>query len=142
MSDAPPLMFARRLGGLYPANPDAERALSQIEGVVRVELKRTRGNSRRLALYWIVLAKVAPVLSQMCEGDQLTSKMLHRVLKRRAGLVRKTKLPSGDVEYDDDSISFHAMTEPQRAEYVDWAFATLAKWLNISVDELTAQEAA
>ena len=130
-------MFVRKLGMLAPANADAERALSHIEGHVRVEFKRTRGNNRRLALYWAVLASVAPILSDMCEGDALTSSMLHRVLKRRKGLVRKTTMPSGEVAYDDDSISFHMMTEDQRSDYINWAFDTLSKWTKIPVADLT-----
>jgi hypothetical protein len=29
------------------------------------------------------------------------------------------------------------MTEPERAKYIDWAFATLSSWLGVSVEELT-----
>ncbi len=142
MADEPPLMFARKLGGLYPANQDAERVLQQIDGQVRVEIKRTRGNNRRLALYWIVLGTVAPILSDLWEGDPLTAKMLHRVLKRRAGLVNRTTLPSGEVEYDDESISFHSMTEADRAEFIDWSFRCLAKWTGIPVEVLTSERSA
>ena len=142
MSDEPPLMFARRLGGFYPLSDDAAKAMQATDGPVRIEIKKTRGNNRRLALYWIVLGKAAPVLSDLCEGDPLTVKMLHRVLKRRAGLVNKTTLPSGEVIYDDESISFHSMSEPERASYIDWAFAALSKWLGLPVEALTDREAA
>jgi hypothetical protein len=40
---------------------------------------------------------------------------LHNVLKDRAGLVKVVTLPSGEQIKDYDSISFHKMTEPERA---------------------------
>lgn len=140
MTDKPPLMFRPHLGGLYPANPASERALASLDrnAPVKVEFKRTRGNQGRMAIYWIVLAKAAPVLSDMCQGDALDEAMLHRVLKDRRGLFTETVLPSGEVVKNYDSISFHKMTEPERSEYVSWAFGTLAKWLGISEAELAA----
>jgi hypothetical protein len=139
MTDTAPLFFERRLGGLFPACPAAERALAAVEGKVRVKMTRTRGNNRRLALYWIVLGIVAPMLSERCEGDALDDAMLHRVLKKRRGLCGSTRLPSGEVEYNDGSIGFAAMTEPERAAYVDWAFATLSKWIGVPVETLTRE---
>ncbi len=137
--DSPPLFFERKLGGLFPASPAAEKALAAITGRVRVKMTRTQGNNRRLGLYWIVLGIAAPMLSERCEGDALDEQMLHRVLKKRRGLVTLTKLPSGDVVENFDSIGFADMTEPDRAAYVDWAFATLAKWLGTTVAELTSE---
>jgi hypothetical protein len=137
MADKAPLMFRRHLGGLYPANPAAERALAAVDGPVRVEIKRSRGNQGRIALYWIVLGKVAPSLSALCEGDALDDNMLHRVLKDRRGLYTTTTLPSGELVKNYDSISFAKMTEPDRNEYIQWAFETLAKWLGVEVSALT-----
>jgi hypothetical protein len=130
-------MFKRHLGGLYPANPAAERALAAVEGTVRVEIKRSRGNQGRMALYWIVLGKVAPSLSALCEGDAIDETMLHRILKDRRGLYTTTTLPSGEVVKNYDSISFAKMAEPERSEFVQWAFETLAKWLGVEVVALT-----
>lgn len=138
MAETAPLMFRRHLGGLYPANPTAERALSAIEGPVRVEIKRSRGNQGRMALYWIVLGKVAPSLSALCEGDAIDEAMLHRILKDRRGLYTTTTLPSGEVVKNYDSISFAKMAEPERNEFVQWAFETLAKWLGVEVAALTS----
>lgn len=137
MSETAPLFFEKRLGGLFPACPAAERALAATDGRVRVKITRTRGNNRRLALYWIVLGIVAPMLSERCEGDALDDEMLHRVLKKRRGLCKPCRLPSGEVEYSDGSIGFASMTEPERAAYVDWAFATLSKWVGVPVETLT-----
>jgi len=142
MVDAPPLLFRTHLGGLRPANLAAEKAFAALgkAATVRIEIKRTRGNAGRMAVYWITLAKAAPVLSEMCQGDALDEALLHRVLKDRRGLFTETVLPSGEIIKNYDSISFHKMTEPQRSEYVSWAFETLAKWIGCTVDELTAKD--
>lgn len=139
MSDEAPLFFERRLGGLYPACPAAEHALQAVSGRVRVKITRMQGNNKRIALYWIVLGIVAPLLSERCEGDALDDQMLHRVLKDRRGLFTVTKLPSGEVLKNYDSISFHTMSEVDRAAYIDWAFATLSKWIGVPVDTLTQE---
>lgn len=137
MAENPPLMFKRHLGGLYPSNPAAERAIAAVEGQVRIEIKRSRGNQGRMALYWIVLGKVAPSLSALCEGDAIDEAMLHRILKDRRGLYTTTTLPSGEVVKNYDSISFAKMAEPERNDFVQWAFETLAKWLGVEVAALT-----
>ena len=135
MADEAPMIFERRLGGLFPANPAAEKALAAVQGRVRVKITRTQGNNKRIALYWVVLGIAAPMLDEQAPG--LTDQLLHNVLKDRAGLVRIVTLPSGEQIKDYDSISFHKMTEPERAKYIDWAFATLSSWLGVSVEELT-----
>lgn len=135
MADEAPLIFERRLGGLFPANPSAEKALSAVTGKVRVKITRTQGNNKRLALYWITLGIAAPMLDEQAPG--LTDELLHKVLKDRYGLVKIVKLPSGEQIKDYDSLGFASMTEPERAKYIDWAFTTLSKWLGCSVEELT-----
>jgi hypothetical protein len=137
MADEVPLIFERRLGGLFPANPAAEKALAAVTGKVRVKITRTQGNNKRLSLYWIVLGLAAPMLDEQAPG--LTDSLLHKVLKDRYGLVKVVKLPSGQEIKDYDSISFHQMTENERAAYIDWSFATLSKWLGVSVEELTKE---
>lgn len=137
MSDAPPLFFEARLGGLFPACPAAEKALAAVKGRVRVKLTRTQGNNKRIALYWIVLGIAAPMLDEVAPG--LTDSLLHKVLKDRHGLVRVITLPSGEQVKDYDSISFASMTEPERAEFIDWAFSTLSKWLGVDVTTLTKE---
>ena len=135
MAESPPLFFERRLGGLFPACPAAEKALSNVTGRVRVKITRTQGNNQRLSLYWITLGIAAPMLDEIAPG--LTDQLLHNVLKDRAGLVKIVTLPSGEQVKDYDSISFAKMTEPERAAYIDFAFKTLASWLGCSVEELT-----
>jgi hypothetical protein len=137
MSDQAPLFFDRRLGGLFPANPAAEQALSAVQGRVRVKITRTQGNNKRLALYWIALGIAAPMLDEVAPG--LTENLLHNVIKDRLGLVRVVTLPSGDTIKDYESISFHKMTEPERAKFIDAAFRLLSSWLGVPVETLTAE---
>jgi hypothetical protein len=137
MADSVPLFFERRLGGLYPACPAAEKAVSAVSGRVRVKITRTQGNNKRIALYWIVLGIAAPMLDEVAPG--ITDQLLHNVLKDRYGLVRIVKLPSGEEVKDYESISFHSMTEVERAAYIDWAFKTLSSWLGVDVETLTKE---
>lgn len=141
MADEPPLIFQKKLGGLFIANPAAQAAVAALEdgAHVRVKITRTTGNNRRIALYWIVLGIAAPMLSELCEGDAIDDRMLHRILKDRRGLYSTTTLPSGEVVKNHDSISFAKMPEPDRAAFIDWAFATLSKWLGVPVTELTRE---
>jgi hypothetical protein len=144
MADSPPLFFERRLGGLFPACPAAEKALAAVTGRVRVKITRTQGNNKRIALYWIVLGIAAPLLSEQCSGDAIDDEMLHDILKDRRGLYSISVLPSGEIVKNYRSISFHQMDEAERAKYIDWAFETLSKWLGVPVETLTreAQEQA
>jgi hypothetical protein len=135
MADEVPLLFERRLGGLFPVNDAAEKALAAVQGKVRVKLTRTQGNNKRIALYWVVLSIAAPMLDDIASG--ITADLLHKVLKDRRGLVKVVTLPSGEQIKDYDSISFHSMTEVERAAFIDWSFSTLASWLGVSVEELT-----
>jgi hypothetical protein len=37
---------------------------------------------------------------------------------------------------DYDSIGFAQMTEPERADFIDWSINTLSKWLGVDVTAL------
>jgi hypothetical protein len=137
MADEAPLFFEPRLGGLFPAGPAAEAAMAAINGRVRVKITRMQGNNKRIALYWVILGMVAPMLDEQAPG--ITDALLHKVLKDRYGLVRVITLPSGEQIKDYDSISFHSMTEVERATFITWAFETLSKWLGVSVDTLVKE---
>lgn len=141
MADEPPIFMQKKLGGLFVANPAARAALDALEdgSNVRVKITRTSGNNRRIALYWIVLGIAAPMLSERCEGDAIDDRMLHKILKDRRGLYGQTILPSGEIVKNYDSISFGKMTEPERTAFIDWAFATLSKWLGVPVTDLTRE---
>ena len=139
MADEIPLLFKRSLGSLRPANRAAEEALATLgDKPVRVRITSVGGNVRRNGLYWAVLGLVTPILSEMIEGDALTTRLLHRILKQRYGLVPVVTLPSGDkiLDYEAASTAFHRMTEPDRAAFVDWAFSTISKWIGVDVHVL------
>jgi hypothetical protein len=139
MSDSEPLLFRTVLGTLRPLTGGSEDALKAIGNgqTVRIEIKRTTGNVRRLAWYWVMLKIALENLADAFDGP-VTTKSLHRWLKREAGLAtpivsRKT----GEViDYDYDSISFASMTEDQRAAFVDFAAEKLSARLGVDVDTL------
>ena len=122
------------MGGLFPANKAADDAMAAIQGRVRIEIKRTRGNVARNGLYWSRLALAAPMLSEKAPG--LTTDLLHKVLKDRYGLVKLITLPSGEIVKDYESTSFAKMTEVDRMAFVDWSLETLSKWLGVDVTTL------
>lgn len=136
MSESAPLLFKRKLGTLAPANRAAEEAVRALEDrtQVRVEIKATRGNWQRMKLYWACVNLAVENLDELVPG--LTSKLLHQKLKRESGRARKVEFPSGDVEWDYDSISFDKMTENERAEYITWSLETLSRWLGCDVQDL------
>lgn len=137
MTDQPILICRKVLGSLRPASKATEEAFQALDDKhVRIRITRTNGNVRRLGLYWSCLGIAAPMLSERIEGDALSVDLLHRILKKRAGLVRTIILPSGDAIDDFDSMSFAKMTEEARSRYVSWALETLAKWLGCSLDDL------
>jgi hypothetical protein len=129
MADDEPLLFRVVLGSLRPLNGASSDALKALAdgSMVRIEIKQTRGNLKRMAFYWVMLKIALENLGDAFDGP-VTTKMLHRWLKRRAGhakpiISRKT----GEViDYDYDSIAFHNMPENERAEFVDFASQTLA----------------
>lgn len=141
MSDNEPLLARVILGSLKPINGAAEDALRAVprNTIVRFELKRTAGNVKRMAFYWVMLRIALENLGDAFDGP-VTTKALHRWLKREAGLAtpivsRKT----GEViDYDYDSIAFHNMTEDQRAAFVDFASQKLAARLGCDPHELTS----
>lgn len=139
MSDTEPLLFRTVLGNLRPLSGASEDAMKAIGNgqTVRIEIKRTTGNIRRLAWYWVMLKIALDNLADAFDGP-VTTKALHRWLKREAGLAapivsRKT----GEViDYDYDSISFASMTEDQRAAFVDFAAEKLSARLGVDVATL------
>ena len=136
MADNPPLLFKKKLGNLAPANKAAEEAVRALEdrGQVRIEIKSTRGNWQRMKLYWACVNLAAENLDEIVPG--LTPKLLHQKLKRESGKARQIVFPSGDVEWDYDSISFDKMTENERSEYINWARLAMSRWLGCDVQDL------
>lgn len=139
MADTEPLLFRTVLGNLRPLNGASEDALKAIGNgqTVRIEIKRTTGNIRRLAWYWVMLKIALENLEYAFDGP-VTTQMLHRWLKREAGLAKPVvSNKTGEIiDYDYDSISFASMTEDQRAAFVDFASEKLSARLGCDVAEL------
>lgn len=143
MSDKPPALFRKVLGRLVPVNDAARTLVAAMDDMpTELRLVRTRGNRRRNAFYWVTLDIAAPHLSERIEGPAIDATLLHRVLKKKRGLVRIVRLPSGDTVEDYESTSFAAMSEPDRTAFIDWAVATLSKWLGVEVHELQRESEA
>lgn len=142
MADTEPLLFKVSLGRLVPLNGAASDALRAVAdgSMVRVEIKRTQGNLRRMAWYWVMLKIALDNLSDAFDGP-VTTQMLHKWLKREAGLARPiVSRRTGEVlDYDYDSIAFHNMPENQRAEFIDFASRKLAARLGVDPRELTTE---
>ena len=130
MSDKPPLDFTIVLGSIRPANDAAREALAALGNGKRVSAKITRAtaNTRRMGLYWAVAAKAAENLGDAIEGG-MNAELLHRITKAKLHVGRTIRLPSGAEHFDEASISFARMSEPDRAAYVNRAFDLWAKWL-------------
>ena len=143
MADVEPLLCRAIMGALRPMNGAAEDAIKAITAgsIVRIEIKRTVGNIKRMAWYWVMLKLALDNLSDAFDGP-MTTKMLHRWLKREAGLVKpvRSKKTGEIIDYDYDSISFHTMPENERADYIDFASNLLAK--RLGVDVMTLQKEA
>lgn len=142
MADKEPLLFRTVLGTLRPLNGASEEALKAIGSgeTVRIEIKRTTGNLRRLAWYWVMLKIALDNLGDAFEGP-VTTTALHHWLKREAGLAKPilSRKTGEIIDYDYDSISFANMTEDQRAAFVDFASEKLAARLGCDPATLTSE---
>ncbi|KUR71212.1 hypothetical protein AQZ52_11110 [Novosphingobium fuchskuhlense] len=142
MADTEPLLFRVSLGTLRPINGAAAEALKAVAdgSMVRIEIKRTQGNVRRMAWYWVMLKIAIDNLADAFDGP-VTTAMLHKWLKREAGLARPiVSRRTGEIlDYDYDSIAFHNMPEGERAKFVDFASAKLAARLGCHPSELTSE---
>src|SRR3546814_16983640 len=83
MADNAPLLFSPRLGGLFPVNAAAPKAMQAITGKVRVEHKQTRGNTRRMTLYWDTHSTGAAYLPKLQGRDQMAQTQPHNNMKHR-----------------------------------------------------------
>lgn len=135
MADKPPLLFAKRFGGLHPANSAAREALKAIEGDVRVEIKGVRANERRRSFYWVMLDVAAEALTDRT-GFVWDQELLHGELKRRLELGEKYTTPSGHEVFKPQSTSSRAMLEPERARWTDRCANVLSNWLGCEVSGL------
>lgn len=137
-ADDPPLLFVVSLGVLRPANDISREAMAALSGRVRIRITRATPNVKRMAWYWVMLKLAADNMADKVDGG-LSAKLLHRILKRKLKLGREIVLPSGEVFFDEESISFAAMTEIDRAAWVKRVSSVLAKWLGVPLDTLTSE---
>lgn len=138
MSDKAPLIFAKRLGGLFPVNPAARAAVEAVQGQCVVKITRATRNQRRRAKYWIVAEIVAGLLND-AHGLTLTDDDLHDITRKKLGLVDRVTLPSGEVHERLRSTGDRAMQEPERAAYTTKAFAVWSAWVGVPVETLTSE---
>lgn len=139
MADKEPLLFKVALSSLRPLNGAAVDALKAITdgSMVRIEIKRTQGNLRRMAWYWVMLKIAIDNLEDAFDGP-VTSEMLHKWLKREAGLAKPivSRRTGEIIDYDYDSIAFHNMPENERSSFIDFATRKLSARLGVHPAEL------
>ena len=138
MADTPPLIFARRLGGLFPVNLAAKEAVAAIEGQCAVKITRATRNQKRRSLYWVLASIVAEALNDM-HGLTLTDQDLHDITRDKLGLGYDVELPSGDVLHKRKSTSDRSMPEPERTAYTTKAFNLWSRWIGVPVEVLTRE---
>lgn len=138
-----PLYFETRLGMLRPANRMAEEAMREIQGRVRVTITGGKGNQRRRGLYWALAGIVVPLLNDQYRLT-LTEQDLHDIMRDKFGMYDETVLPSGDVHRKRWSTSDRAMSEADRADYLNKCIAVWSTWTGVDVTTLRdeAQRAA
>lgn len=138
MADREPVLFRKVFGALRPVTPAAVEWLEALpDRALRIEAKGVKGNTKRIALYWICLKKACELLSDAVIGT-LNRKALHRWLKREEGLATPIfSLKTGEViDYDYESISFENMPEHQRSEFINAALERISRRLGCDVTTL------
>jgi hypothetical protein len=142
MKDEEPLLCRVELGLLRPMSGAAEDAIRALPpgSIVRIEVKQTRGNWRRLAWYWVMLKIAVENLADRFDGP-VNSKMMHSWLKARFGLSKpvRSKKTGEIIGYDEGSISFHSMPENERAPYIEGAVNFLAEQLGTDPSTLRSE---
>lgn len=138
MAERPPLLFQARLGMLAPANAVAEKAMLEIKGKVRIEIKGGVANERRRGLYWSCAALVVPLLND-AYAMTLDEQDLHDITRTKLGLYDEQKLPSGDVHRKLRSTSNRAMNEAERADFTDRALHLWSTWCGVDVTTLRTE---
>lgn len=138
MTDKAPLYFTARLGGLFPANRAAEEAIKEVAGTVRVTMTGGKGNQRRRGLYWVTVGLVVPILNQQ-HNMTLTEQDIHDIMRDKFRMFDETVLPSGEVHRKRWSTSDRAMSEPDRAEYLNKCLSVWSTWIGVDATTLTAE---
>jgi hypothetical protein len=139
MADKEPILFRPVFNSLRPATPAAEGVFKTLDPKkhYRIDIKGIKGNTRRLALYWVCLKVGCEHLSDAVDGI-MTPRILHRYLKRRCGLSSPiiSKKTGEIIDWNDESICFENMPEHERASYIDDALSKLSAWIGCDVTQL------
>ena len=138
MADNQPALFRKAFGALRPVTPAAHDLMATIpDKPVRVDVKGIRGNTKRIALYYICVGKACELLSDAVDGV-LSVKALDRKLRRDLGLATPivSKRTGEIVDWDYDSIAFVNMTEAARMAFIDEALERLSRWIGCDVSAL------
>lgn len=139
MADKEPILFRKAFGALRPVTPAAQEMFAALpdDRLLRVEVSNIRGNTKRLALYWVCLKKACEYLSDAVDGI-LSRQALHRWLKREEGLAKPiVSRKTGEIiDYDYESIAFENMPENERAAYIDAALERISRRLECDVTQL------
>ena len=133
------MIFEVRLGGLFPANRNAEEAMKEIQGRVNVAITGGKANQRRRSLYYVLLSLVTPILNDM-HGMTLTEDDTHDIMRTKLGMFDEVTLPSGETHRKLWSTSNRAMNEADRADYLNKCIEIWGKWTGI--DPLTLRDEA
>lgn len=137
-NDKAPMFFEAHLGMLRPVSLNAQQAMQEVKGRVRVEIRGGKANQRRRGLYWAVCALVVPLLNER-HGMTLNEDDLHDITRDKLGLVEVITLPSGDVHKKRRSTSNRAMPEHERAEFTTKALTLWATWTGVDVFTLSKE---
>lgn len=135
MAEKAPMFFEARLGGLFPVNPVAIEAMQEIKGRVRVTITGGKANQRRRSLYWVLVSIVTPMLNDL-NGMTLTDDDLHDIMRDKLGYFEEITLPSGEKHKKRHSTSNRAMSEPDRADYLNKCIDVWSTWTGIDVSTL------
>lgn len=138
MPDRAPLYFTAKLGGLFPANRAAENAVAQIKGTVRAVLTGGKANQKRRGLYWKCVQLIVPIINEQ-HGMTLDDDDLHDIMRDKLKMYDEVTLPSGEKHRKRWSTSNRAMTEPDRAEYLNKCLAIWATWTGIQIETLRTE---
>lgn len=136
MADRPPMLGKVVLGRIVPTNDVGTDAIKACEGLnIRFEIKKSGANERRRGFYWVMLSVAAGALTD-ATGDPWDSELLHDELKIRLKLGDEWTTPSGHTVFKRRSTSNRAMTEAERARWVDRCAGTLSVWIGCEITQL------
>jgi len=142
MTDREPILFRSQLGALRPVTSAADDMLKTLDPRrnYRIEVHGIRGNTKRLALYFVILKIAAEQLSDAVDGV-MSVPLLDDWLRREYGLSKPvvSKKTGEIIGYDRGRIAFDKMSEADRSGYISWVVEKLSSRLECDVTALRAE---